>query len=512
MPTLVRLNTDVAGVGAAGTLQSLAFSDAFNLAQSGRAIIQPGQDFGGGDGGATTETLQSLVYAAEGVAQPLALEAYAGGTLSIAELFYSLNGRRLAIGDDITAALNLAFSIIRAAANIGPAVNCGRTTYRGRAYRVEMGVVGGRYVISDTIDQSLVRYEGGTRADLQGAVLVARTPGKVCWWAIGTRYCAWSDFTIMADATVGPALAGFVHGRSNIPAGDGHYQAAANQIFDNLHVYGSFTHACVASLAGEQTKYDSCKWVNEISDDQSFVFVGTCRNVFNIQQAGLVAQAQPVATESYNAPLFVNCEFRHRGAQYIVNGTTKQAGRACIWMDGVKGAKFINAYVLAANCERHIELETATNAINYDFDFHGHFEGDTTPFALKLVSTASLAWEGISIVDYLPQLFPKETGGPVALLDLQHCKNSIIGFTFRGEIPTLLAWGEDAANGSGVGRVNLQNALIQDREPGYHPGKINIEDFQQITGTRVETQDVRNAPGAAGGIFYPNDQWAEIGW
>lgn len=447
------------------------------------------------------QNIQTLFYAPQGVAGPLPLEAQAGGTISIAEIFYSLNGRRLALGDDVTAALNLAFAIVRGEAGVNPSVNCGRTTYRGLARLIIMGVVGGRFIISDTIDQSSLRHEASIRVDLQGCTIIARTPGKICWWAIGTRYCTWSHGAVMADALVGPARIGFIHGRSNVPAGDGHYQAAANQVFENFHVYGSYTHACLTSLAGEQTVYRDCKWVNEISDDNSFVFVGTCRNVFDIQQAGLVAAAQPVATESYNAPLFENCEFRHRGAQYAVNGTTRQGGRACVWLDGVKGPKFVNAYVLAANCEHHIELETATNAIIYDFDFQGHFEGDTTPFSVKLVSTDSLAWEGISIVDYLPQLFPKTPGGPTALLNLEKTKNNIIGFIFKGEIPNQLVWGEDPANGSGASRVSMQNAVIIDREPGNHPGKINVNTLLRFSG-EVTTQDVQNAPDGVGGVFY----------
>ncbi len=270
----------------------------------------------------------------------------------------------------------------------------------------------GVYLITDSLDLTSIKSPTWSVFGY-GAVIVAKCTGKPAIDMLGSRYFRFKGLTIFGDATSTPTF--------GIQCGRIDSTATGDATFEDLHMNGNFSVACLYNYAGETTDYRHLRLFNSDTTAGAVCLVMDARNEQNITSA-FVTQTNPQGTaESFNDQLFLNCDFRH----------TTGTGGAIDLIGNFNHFHFLNCYG-AASSDQLVRIFKSNLIRTLELDIHAETTGlDETLLIDNTDVGANVLISNFSIKDHSPH-------ADVAVIDTTGGTHTVVLDGFRAEIGELV--------------------------------------------------------------------------
>lgn len=245
----------------------------------------------------------------------------------------------------------------------------------------------GTYRITSTLNMSAIRAHSWEISGF-GAALLGETNGTPVVDMIWSRYFMWSGLSIVGSTTNTPNF-GIIIGRpfTGANSDSGEYQ------FDHCTFYGSFTRACLYTLAPEVVQYNHVRFWNRHSSFDSYCLIVDTNNNENITSA-FQSITYPVNTsQSCNENTFLTCDFR----KDISGDCILYRGR------GVARHNYINSYAATMDGSA-VVLKEAVSYNLLQLDMHVETTGAKRILLIdNETSIANIGIKGLRVRDHQPQ-------------------------------------------------------------------------------------------------------------
>lgn len=245
----------------------------------------------------------------------------------------------------------------------------------------------GVYRVTSTLDMSGVRNHAW-RIVGEGATILGETNGTPVVDMMGSRYFDWHGLCITGSAAKAPNY-GIILGRTFANAGS----SAGEYEFNNFTFYGTFTRACLYTLAPEVVQYNFVRFWNKHSSFDSYCLIIDTDNNENITSAFQNITLPPGTPQSCNENTFITCDFR------------KDISGDCILYRGRGGSrhKFINSYAATVDGSAVFLKEAVWHQL-LQLDMHVETSGAKRTLLIdNETSVSNIAMKGLRIRDHNPQ-------------------------------------------------------------------------------------------------------------
>lgn len=267
-----------------------------------------------------------------------------------------------------------------------PAFNAALRSLRERQHKLGGFTVGpkllipaGTYCIADSIDMTQLQSIN-MLIDGNGAVLLARCGGKPVIDALGSRWLAVRDLTVIGDKAAPPSV-GIQIGRArNGVVADDHR-------FANVKLIGHYTLACLVNVAAETSGFDHLLLWNDYADPNSYCLIQDGLDHFATRSAFIPETPNRDQDDSFNENEFINCDFRHGG------------GGVPVWLGDTARHRFYRCY--AAGGGRAAFVVYCGNNSHTMLDVDCHCETKALKSVFLLTGTRQFVpVQGFSYIDH----------------------------------------------------------------------------------------------------------------
>lgn len=245
----------------------------------------------------------------------------------------------------------------------------------------------GSYRVTSSLNMSGFRNHAW-RIVGEGATLLGETNGTPVVDLMGTRYFDWHGLCIVGSTTNTPNY-GVILGRTFANAGS----SAGEYEFNNCTFYGTFTRACLYTLAPEVVQYSFVRFWNKHASFDSYCVIIDTDNNENITSAFQNITLPPGTPQSCNENTFITCDFR------------KDISGDCILYRGRGGSrhKFINSYAATVDGSAVFLKEAVWHQL-LQLDMHVETSGAKRTLLIdNETSVSNIAMKGLRIRDHNPQ-------------------------------------------------------------------------------------------------------------
>lgn len=221
--------------------------------------------------------------------------------IAVADVFYSLNGRLPDHGDNIGPAINIVFDTVRQMIAASPRSIGSRGGYATFTAYVCMGVNGKLLYTDVTLNLTQLRLYGGVLVDFENCPIELRTPGVEGVNTLGTWFTKFRDMVFFGPSEPNTPNIGWLDGRTNVPAGDGHVQVAANKSYHDIRMFGDYRSHTYYCIASEEANYWKPIWGSDNSNPDKVPVVLTATNRFDVVSTVPGVVAYNGKTEAFNS-------------------------------------------------------------------------------------------------------------------------------------------------------------------------------------------------------------------
>ena len=245
----------------------------------------------------------------------------------------------------------------------------------------------GVYRVTSTLNMSGLRNHAWAVKG-EGATLLGETSGTPVVDMMWSRYWKWDGLCIVGSTTNTPNF-GIILGRTFV----GDNSDAGEFEFSHCTFYGSFTRACVYSLAPEVVQWNHVRFWNRDASANSYCFIHDTNNNENITST-FQAITYPVNTpQSSNENTFLTCDFR----KDISGDCILYRGR------GVARHNYINSYAATMDGTA-VFLKEAVSYNLLQLDIHVETSGSKRILLVDNdTSPSNVIIKGLRIRDHEPQ-------------------------------------------------------------------------------------------------------------
>jgi hypothetical protein len=268
------------------------------------------------------------------------------------------------------------------------------------------------YLVASGIDATGLRQrDWGIKGP--GRILAAMNSGAVLDLTF-SRFAHLSDLKIVAATGYTPAIGILLARESTGAVADVHY-------LENVHIYGSFTTACLYNYGAEDTSLIACAFYNTSTSSSSYVVYLDGSNRLGVTSAfQTIPSATPVSFNDFHA----------------LRGDFRKDGGPVIYMRKTDGFHFSDCY-FAGDDDTIFVIHTTSTDFTRNVTIDGHLQTTGLLRCIRFEGDATQSLYGFNFIDYNPlvsdEIFKAGTGVTSVTLIGPHIEIANIN---NGAVPT----------------------------------------------------------------------------